>query len=54
MVRDEVLGSLGDPGEIADAEFFRLRQRRRQRQPGRIAERPSALGRKPRRRRIEP
>jgi hypothetical protein len=54
VVRDEVLGALGDPGEVADAELIRSCQRRRQRQPGRIAERASPLGDKTSRRRFEP
>jgi hypothetical protein len=39
VVRDEVVGPLDDPGEVADAQLAALRERRRDQQPGRIAER---------------
>ena len=38
VVRDEILRALHDPGEIADAEFAALKQRRRERQPCAIGE----------------
>ena len=44
MVRDEVLGPLGDPGEVANAKLATVAQRERDRQPGRIAERAEARG----------
>ena len=43
MVGDEVLGPLGDPGEIADAQLVRARQRGGDRQARRIGERARLL-----------
>ena len=40
---DEVLGPLGDPGEIADAELVRARQRGGDGQAGRVGERTRLL-----------
>ena len=54
MVGDEVLGALGNPGHVADAELVGLRERRRQRQPGRVGERTSPLGRAFSRRPLQP
>jgi hypothetical protein len=39
VVGDEVLGTFGDPGEIADAELAAARERGRECQAGRIGER---------------
>src|SRR4051794_20422347 len=54
MMGDEVLGSLDDPGEVADAQLAAVSERGGDRQPGRITEglgsgrrRLGNLGRKP-------
>jgi hypothetical protein len=54
MVGDEVLGPLGDPGEVADAELGGLGERGGERQPGWVGEGTSPLGRDPGGRRIKP
>ena len=43
MMGDEVLGPLGDPGEVADAELAALAERKSQHQPGGIAKRAEPL-----------
>jgi len=53
-MRDEVLRALGDPGEVADTELVRPRERRRQCQPRWIGKSTRSLGRKPSYRRLEP
>ncbi|HSI82008.1 MAG TPA: hypothetical protein VK919_15310 [Solirubrobacterales bacterium] len=44
---DQVLGSLEDPGEVADAELVAVGQDRGDRQPRRIAERLRLTGEMP-------
>jgi hypothetical protein len=43
-MRDEVLGALGDPGQLAPAELPTLAQSDRQRESCRVRERPRPLG----------
>lgn len=47
VMRDQVLGALGDPGQIAHAKLLTLAQRRRQRQTRRVRDRPCPLGGNP-------
>jgi hypothetical protein len=47
VVRDEVLGAAGDPGQVAHAQLSTLAQRRSQHQPRRVRERPRPLGSPP-------
>jgi hypothetical protein len=47
VVRDKILGTPGDLGQIADTQLPALAQRRRQHQPRRIRECPRPLGRLP-------
>jgi hypothetical protein len=44
MMRDEVLGTLNDPRQIADTQLTALPQRQRDCQPRRIAERAETIG----------
>src|SRR5687768_10895944 len=50
----EVPGSLHHPGQVTDAQFAALRQRRGQRQARRVSERPGPPGNAPRRLGAEP
>ena len=45
MMRDEVLGALDDPAEIADAELFSFGESAGQGQPGWVTKRPCPAGR---------
>ena len=54
MVRDEVLGSLDDPCEVANAELVDLEQRRREGQASRVCEPFRAAGGVVCRGRVEP
>jgi hypothetical protein len=45
VVADQILGPLGNPREIADAQLAALTQSQRERQPRRISQRPRARGR---------
>jgi hypothetical protein len=41
---DEVLRTFGDPGEVTDAELFRLGEGGREHEPGRIGQRAGLAG----------
>ena len=43
MMRHEVLRAFGHPRQITDTQLIDARQRRRDREPGRVSQRPGSL-----------